>query len=58
LTISLYHKIYLGNYLKLKPDLRNEIKLWMPFIAAVQLNEQIEAERESLIEMIKEGLAV
>ena len=55
LLINLYHRTYLNNYLKLIPDKRNNLKKWMPVIAAARLNEDIAPEREVLIKMIIEG---
>jgi len=45
----------LNHYLKLTPDKRNNLKKWMPVIAAARLNEDIAPEREVLIKMVKEG---
>jgi len=55
LLINLYHRMYLKHYLKLVPDKRNELKKWMPVIAAARLNEDIALEREALIKMVKDG---
>ena len=53
--IKLFYQTYMKQYLKLLPDKNNERKQWMPVIAAARLNEQIEPEREALIEMVKAG---
>jgi uncharacterized protein (TIGR02172 family) len=54
--INLYHRTYLKQYLKHIPDRRNELKQWIPVIAAARLDEQIDLEREGLIKLVQEGL--
>jgi len=54
--VNLYHQAYLNHYIKLFPDKNNELKQWMPVIAAARLDEQIEPEREALIRMVQDGL--
>jgi aminoglycoside phosphotransferase (APT) family kinase protein len=54
--INLYHRAYLKRYLKLLPDTNNELKRWLPVIAAARLDEQIESEHEALINLAQEGL--
>ena len=39
------------------PDHAREIERWMPLLAAARLNENIIPERETLIQMVKEGVA-
>ena len=56
LLIDLYHQAYLKRYKNLIPDKNNEFKQWMPAIAAARLDEQIESEREALINRVQEGL--
>jgi len=54
--IRLYYRVYLNQYRMLIPDTENELKRWMPVIAAARLNENILPEREALINMAKEGV--
>jgi tRNA A-37 threonylcarbamoyl transferase component Bud32 len=54
--INLFRQTYLNHYLKIFPDKHNELKQWMPVIAAARLNEHIDPEREALIGMVQEGL--
>jgi tRNA A-37 threonylcarbamoyl transferase component Bud32 len=56
IAIRLYYRAYLNRYHTLVPDTKNELKRWIPVIAAARLNEGIVPEREALIEMVKEGL--
>jgi uncharacterized protein (TIGR02172 family) len=56
--INLYHQMYLNHYRSICPDKYNELKKWMPVIAAARLDEQIVPEREALIRMVREGLMV
>lgn len=58
LVIRLYHRAYLQHYRTLMPDPGREMERWMPVIAAARLNENIIPEREALIKMVKESLAV
>jgi uncharacterized protein (TIGR02172 family) len=55
-AIRLYHQIYLNRYYALRPDVKNEMNLWLPVIAAGRLNEEILPEREALINMVQERL--
>jgi thiamine kinase-like enzyme len=56
IAIRLYYRAYLNRYHTLVSDTKNELKHWIPVIAAARLNEDIVPEREALIEMVKEGL--
>jgi len=56
MVIRLYHRTYLNRYHTLRPDVKNEMNLWLPVIAAGRLNEDILPEREALINMVQEGL--
>jgi uncharacterized protein (TIGR02172 family) len=56
LFVNLYYRIYLKHYRTLQPDGQAELKRWLPVIAAARLDEQIEPEREALLQMIKAGL--
>ncbi len=58
MVIRLYHRAYLLRYHSLIPDTSGEMQRWMPLIAAARLNENIIPEREALIKMVREGLAV
>lgn len=55
IAIRLYYRAYLNRYHTLVPDTKNELKRWIPVIAAARLNEDIVPEREALIKMVKEG---
>jgi hypothetical protein len=46
----------LKRYLQLNPDKQNELRRWMPVIAAARLSEAIELERDALIKMVEEGV--
>jgi uncharacterized protein (TIGR02172 family) len=54
--IQLYHQAYLKRYMRLIPDGGNEVKKWMPVIAAARLDERIEGEQEALLGMVRAGL--
>ena len=41
MLIKLYHRTYLNRYHRLIPDTGNELKRWIPVIAAARLNEDI-----------------
>lgn len=56
IAITLYRWLYLHHYHALIPDTKNEASRWAPIIAAARLNEDIPPERNTLIEMVKEGL--
>jgi uncharacterized protein (TIGR02172 family) len=55
--IRLYHQAYLKRYMSLIPDGSNELRKWMPVIAAARLDEKIEGEEEALMGMVQAGLA-
>lgn len=55
LMIRLYHRTYLDRYHMLVPDTANEMARWTAVIAAARLNENIPAEREDLIDLVKKG---
>jgi len=56
ILINLYQQTYLKHYQNLIPDKNNELKHWLPIIAAARLDEQIEPESGALIKMIQAGL--
>jgi aminoglycoside phosphotransferase (APT) family kinase protein len=56
LFVGLYQRAYLKRYLQLNPDKQNELRRWMPVIAAARLSEAIELERDALIKMVEEGV--
>lgn len=58
LMISLYHRQYLKHYQAHHPDTQNELRQWLPVIAAGRLEEKIQPERESLLKLIRAGLRV
>ena len=55
LMIRLYHRAYLNRYQAFVADSGNELKRWMPVMAAARLNEDILPEREPLIKLVKDG---
>jgi len=55
MAILLYHRAYLNRYRTLFPNTKNELNRWLPVIAAARLNEDIEPEREALMQMIREA---
>jgi hypothetical protein len=55
MAVKLYHRAYLGRYRALHTDNMDELKRWMPVIAAARLIEEIRPEREALIRMVEEG---
>ena len=56
LFINLYYERYLKHYKALHSDTQNELRRWLPVIAAARLDERIEPEREGLLQMIEDGL--
>jgi uncharacterized protein (TIGR02172 family) len=56
LFINLFYETYLKYYKTLRTDTQNELKRWLPVIAAARLEERIEPEREVLLQMIETGL--
>lgn len=54
-AIGMFYQNYLNRYRSQVADIENEIKRWMPVIAAARLNENIAPEREALLTMVKEG---
>jgi uncharacterized protein (TIGR02172 family) len=52
LAIRFFHRMYLNRYLKTLPDKSNELKHWVPVIAAARLNEDIAPEREALLKIL------
>ena len=54
---SFFHRAYLRHYHALNPDLQGELPRWAPVIAAARLAEEIEPEREALIQMVREGMS-
>jgi hypothetical protein len=45
----------LNRYRTLVPDIKNELDRWLPVIAAARLNEDIQPEREALLQMVQAG---
>jgi uncharacterized protein (TIGR02172 family) len=56
-AIKLYERTYLNRYRTLQPDTENEMDRWTPVIAAGRLYENIPAEHEALIKIVKAGFA-
>ena len=53
--IQLYQRMYLNRYLAITPDTTQELKRWMPIIAAARLKEEIVPERDALMKLIQES---
>lgn len=56
LLVNFYHRTYLNHYLKLMSNKGNELRQWIPVIAAARLDEKIDPERDALIRMVQAGL--
>lgn len=54
-AISLYYRAYLKRYRSLRPDPENLLSRWLPVIAAARLDENIEPERQALLQLIQEA---
>lgn len=54
--IKFFRQMYSRSYLQLIPDSNNERKKWLTVTAAARLAEQIEPEREALLQVVKDGL--
>jgi len=52
-----FYRAYLNHYLDHAPQGRKQLLRWMPVLAAARLNENIQPERESLVELVRKGLA-
>ena len=50
--IRLYHRAYLNRYAALVPSVAHERERWTPVIAAARLNEEIDTERQALLDML------
>jgi hypothetical protein len=55
LAIGLFHRLYLNRYQAIAPDAGGELGRWKAVTAAARLAEQIEPEREALIEIVRNG---
>ena len=58
LFIEFFHQMYAGYYLQLMPDTNNERDEWLTVNAAARLAEQIEPERDALLQLVREGLGM
>lgn len=58
LVIHVFYQMYSRYYLHLVPDRGNEHGKWLTVVAAARLNEQIEQERDALLQMVEGGLGV
>ena len=56
-AIQFFHRTYFDRYRAFRQDTTNELRHWMPVIAAARLSENIIPEREALIKIVNEGLA-
>jgi len=56
LVIELLRKMYVRYYLQLMPDTTKERNKWLTVISAARLTEQIEPERDALLQMVQQGL--
>jgi len=54
-AIGIFHHAYLRQYRALVPDGQGEFNRWMPVIAAARMNEEIDPEREALIQTVREA---
>jgi tRNA A-37 threonylcarbamoyl transferase component Bud32 len=54
--VDSYRRMYLDHYSRLNPGHQDEVRRWMPIIAAARLDEQIERERDALPAMVRDGL--
>lgn len=55
-TLSrLYHSAYLHRYQALAPEVSGRREDWLPVIAAARLNENIVAERETLLQIVEKA---
>lgn len=55
LLTGLFHRTYLNRYQSLVSVGQADLARWQPVIAAARLNEQIEPEREALLQILEEG---
>jgi hypothetical protein len=55
LIVARIHHTYLGRYRALVADGQAEHDRWLPVCAAARLAQQIEPEREGLLEMVGKG---
>jgi Ser/Thr protein kinase RdoA (MazF antagonist) len=53
MAVGLYYRLYRKHYHSLVPDTQQQVELWLPVIAAARLNEDIDPEREAILELIK-----
>ena len=55
IMIRLFHRTYQNRYMAVVPDKGNELKHWIPVLAAARLNEEIAPEREALLELVEKA---
>jgi aminoglycoside phosphotransferase (APT) family kinase protein len=55
IMVGLYQRMYLQRYQSLRADTHDELRQWVPVIAAARLNENIIPEREALIRIVEQG---
>lgn len=56
MIIRLYRDLYVCRYRALMPGTANDMKRWLPIVAAARLNEEILQERTALNQMVLDGL--
>ena len=54
-VIEFFRRMYSRDYLQLMPDTNNERSEWLTVNAAARLAEQIEPERDALMQLVKQG---
>jgi uncharacterized protein (TIGR02172 family) len=55
LALHLYHNLYLSRYRSLLPDQERQFQRWLPVMAAARLNEDIQPEREYLLQIVQDA---
>ena len=56
--IEFFRQMYSRSYLQLMPDTNNERSKWLTVISASRLAEQIQPERDALLQLVKGGLGI
>lgn len=57
MMVRLYHRMYLRRYHSLRADTEDEMRRWVPLIAAGRLSENIILERDLLLNIVREAFA-
>lgn len=56
LAIQFYYWVYRDRYASLQPDTGQQIRRWLPVVAAARLHEDIVPERTALLKLVKDGV--